>query len=99
MSCTENTPRLTDKEITNYLTLFPDWQLKEGKLERQVKVKDFREALKLANRIGEIADQENHHPDLLVSWGLLKIIIYTHAVQAMTENDFILAAKIQHIVL
>jgi len=97
-ACTTNTPRLSDGEIAHYLTLFPGWQLKAGKLEKQVKVKDFREALLLANRIGEIAEQENHHPDLLVSWGLLQITIFTHSVKALTENDFILAAKIKSII-
>ena len=96
--CTTKTPKLSEAEIAHYLTLFPDWQLTDGKLNRQVKVKDFAEALMLANRIGTIAEQENHHPDLLVSWGLLAITIFTHSVKALTENDFILAAKIRRVI-
>ncbi len=96
--CTSPPPRLSEREIGDYINLLPSWQLKEGKLERRIKVKDFKDALSLANRIGDIAERENHHPDLLVAWGLLSISIYTHAVQALTENDFILAAKIDGLI-
>ena len=97
-ACTTNTPLLSQAEIAHYLTLFPAWQLKEGRLERQFLLKNFQEALILANRIGEIADKENHHPNLLVSWGCLGITIFTHAVNGLTENDFILTARIEKII-
>ena len=73
----------------------PEWAIVDGRrLEREIVLKDFREALALANRIGEIAEGQNHHPDLLVSWGKLHITQYTHAVDGLHENDFILAARI-----
>jgi 4a-hydroxytetrahydrobiopterin dehydratase len=97
-ACTTKPNKLSDTEIAHYLTLLPSWQLEDGKLRRQLKVKDFITALKLANRIGDLAEQENHHPDLLVSWGLLGITIFTHSVNGLTENDFILAAKTNGII-
>lgn len=96
--CTSNSHRLSKKELGDYIDLLPSWRLKEERLEREVKVKDFSEALNLANRIGALAEQENHHPDLLVRWGLLGISLYTHSVQGLTENDFILAAKIDELI-
>ena len=65
---------------------------------RSEQVKDFAQALKLANRIGAIAEKENHHPDLLVKWGSLGITVFTHSVAGLTENDFILAAKINNLI-
>ena len=96
--CSTKLSKFSHAEAAHYLTLLPDWQLADEKLTRAVKVKDFAQALKLANRIGAIAEQENHHPDLLVKWGLLGITIYTHSVNGLTENDFILAAKINNLI-
>jgi 4a-hydroxytetrahydrobiopterin dehydratase len=57
-------------------------------------LKNFRESLSLAIRIGEIAESQKHHPDLLVSWGKLTVTIFTHAINGLHQNDFILAARI-----
>jgi len=97
-ACTTKPIKLSDSEVKQYLTLLPAWQLVQEKLTREVRVKDFAESLRLANRIGEIAETENHHPDLLVSWGFLGINIFTHSIEALSENDFILAAKINNII-
>lgn len=66
-------------------------------LSKSFKCKDFMKALAIANQVGEIAEEEGHHPDLLVRWGELKIDIFTHKVDGLTESDFILAAKIDQI--
>ena len=58
---------------------------------------DFKSALEFANRIGSIAEQEGHHPDLCVSWGKVDVQIYTHKIRGLTESDFILAAKIDEL--
>ena len=72
-----------------------DWKLiDDHHLERDFRVKDFRQALALANRFGEIAEGQNHHPDLLVSWGKLRVTLFTHAINGLHENDFIHAARI-----
>jgi 4a-hydroxytetrahydrobiopterin dehydratase len=76
-----------------------DWKLVDGHhLEREFRVKNFREALALANKLGEIAEGQNHHPDLLVSWGKLHVTLFTHAIDGLHENDFILAARIDALV-
>lgn len=72
-----------------------NWKVVEGHhLRREIRRKDFRESLKLANSIGEIAESQRHHPDLLVSWGQLTVTLFTHAIDGLHENDFILAARI-----
>ena len=65
-----------------------------GHLEKRFACKDFVAALSLANRVGAIAEEEAHHPDLHVRWGELRVEIWTHKIDGLTESDFILAAKI-----
>ena len=67
-------------------------------LEREIKLKNFRQAMALANRIAEIAESQGHHPDLLVSWGRLKVTFFTHAIDGLHENDFIMAARVDALV-
>jgi len=70
------------------------WRIVDGKqLEREFSFKNFREALTFTNRVGEIAEQENHHPDIFLTWGKVKLNIWTHSVGGLSPNDFILAAK------
>ena len=72
-----------------------EWSVVEGRrLEREVRLKDFRQAMALANKIAEIAEEQGHHPDLLVTWGRLKIMLFTHAIGGLHDNDFIMAARI-----
>jgi 4a-hydroxytetrahydrobiopterin dehydratase len=65
----------------------------EHHLEKEYKFKDFREALAFTNRVGEIAEKENHHPDIFLTWGKVGLKIWTHSVGGLSENDFVLAAK------
>ena len=65
----------------------------EHHLHKEYKLRNFREALDLTDRLGEIAEEEGHHPDLLLSWGKVGVTIYTHKIDGLTESDFILAAK------
>lgn len=78
--------------------LNPSWQIVEGKcLEREFKFPNFRQALEFANKVGEIAESEEHHPDMLVTWGRVHLTLWTHSAGGLTENDFILAAKIDRL--
>ena len=71
-----------------------DWQLvDEHHLEKQYKFPDFRQALDFTNSVGEIAEQQNHHPDIRLTWGQVKVIIWTHKIDGLTESDFFFAAK------
>ncbi len=75
--------------------LNPAWQaFQEHHLEREFKFKDFREALNFTNQVGELAEEQGHHPDIYLSWGKVKVTIWTHKIDGLTESDFVLAAKI-----
>jgi 4a-hydroxytetrahydrobiopterin dehydratase len=65
----------------------------EHHLEKEYAFKDFREALAFTNAVGEIADREDHHPDIYLAWGKVKLTIWTHKIDGLTESDFVLAAK------
>jgi 4a-hydroxytetrahydrobiopterin dehydratase len=74
------------------------WKVvKQHHLEKEFIFKDFKEALAFTNKVGELAEKEGHHPDIYLSWGKVKIITYTHKINGLHENDFILAAKIDEI--
>lgn len=74
------------------------WEIIEGHhLRKDFKFKDFKEALAFTNQIGEVAEREQHHPDLQLAWGQVVVTIWTHKVDGLTENDFILAAKIDEL--
>jgi 4a-hydroxytetrahydrobiopterin dehydratase len=71
------------------------WKLKGGRqLESSFKFPDFKKALKFTNRIGEIAEEQGHHPDVFLSYGQVRIQLSTHSAGGLTENDFILAARV-----
>lgn len=69
----------------------------EKRLTKNYAFDNFKQSMDLAKQIADIAEKERHHPDLLVRWGELKVEIWTHAIDALSENDFILAAKIEEI--
>ena len=86
-------------EIHNYQKKVDGWDvLKDDKknffLEKNFKFKNFLESQNFVNEVGKISEQEGHHPDILFGWGYAKIAITTHAIGGLSENDFILAAKI-----
>jgi 4a-hydroxytetrahydrobiopterin dehydratase len=97
VSCESGVPALQSAQVRDLLGLVPGWQLApDGKrIRREWKVKDFMEGMAFFHRVAEIAESEDHHPDLhLVGYRNVAIEIWTHAVGGLTENDFILAAKI-----
>lgn len=73
-----------------------DWiVVNEHHLEKVYKFKNFAEALEFTNAVGEIAEEQNHHPDILTTWGQTKVTIWTHKIDGLTESDFIFAAKVE----
>lgn len=95
--CEGGVPALTAQQVANHLPAVPGWSLgPDGKrIRRQWRVKDFAVALDFFNRIGAIAEAEDHHPDLhLEGYRNVTIELWTHALNGLSENDFILAAKI-----
>lgn len=104
--CEAGTPPLGKARIDELLGLVPAWSLlrfDDGTenhyfIEREFSFKDFEQALAFANAVGEIAEAESHHPDIFIhSWNKVRIDLSTHAIKGLSENDFILAAKIDAI--
>jgi 4a-hydroxytetrahydrobiopterin dehydratase len=96
-SCEGDIPSLAPQQVNSYLIALPNWNLTaDGKrIRREWRVKDFLTALDFFARIGQIAEAEDHHPDLhLVGYRNVAVEIWTHALGGLSENDFILAAKI-----
>ena len=88
---------MPSKEVREYLTKVPGWQLNGKKVQREFEFKDFVEAMKFVNRVADIAENEGHHPDLHVHWNKVLIELWTHSMDGLSENDFIVAAKINKI--
>jgi 4a-hydroxytetrahydrobiopterin dehydratase len=102
VDCKPGTPPLPQPEIDRLLDQVVGWTVEgaEGhlRLTRTVKFKGFMPGVELINKIAPIAETESHHPDLLLSYGSLTIWLWTHAAGGLTENDFILAARINEVV-
>ncbi len=93
--CKGGVPPLKGEAVSQLAReLEPGWKtVDEHQLEKEYKFKNFREALDFTNRVGELAEAQGHHPDIYLSWGKVKLTIWTHKVNGLTESDFILAAK------
>jgi 4a-hydroxytetrahydrobiopterin dehydratase len=75
-----------------------DWQLVDGHhLEKEYKFRNFVEALEFTNRVGALAEEVNHHPDIYLTWGRVKVSIWTHKIDGLTESDFVFAAKVERL--
>lgn len=96
--CSGGMSRLKGPEIEHlHLDLDSGWHVIEDRhLEKEFSFSDFRQALFFTNLIGELAEKEGHHPDIYLSWGKVKLMIWTHKINGLTESDFILAAKCDH---
>lgn len=96
-ACEGGIPPLSSDEAAQLLVQIPLWKISEdGKsLTRAYTFKDFKEALAVTNKIGEIAEQEGHHPDLTLGWGKVRVSLTTHAINGLSENDFIVASKVE----
>ena len=99
MPCKGGIPPLSGAAIERLsMELGGDWHIVESHhLEKSYGFKDFRQALEFTNRVGELAEREAHHPDIFLAWGKVRVTIYTHKIDGLTENDFILAAKIDEL--
>ena len=95
--CRGNIPSLTKTEISELLPQVPGWQILEvdgiPRLERVFKFKNFSEALAFTNKIGTLAEEEDHHPLIVTEWGSVTIQWWTHVIKGLHQNDFVMAAK------
>lgn len=97
--CEGGASPLTRAEAEKFLTDVPDWMLwpDASTISRSFKFADFKGAFSFVTKVAALAEEEGHHPDLLISWGRVEIELSTHAIGGLSENDFILAAKMDRI--
>ena len=100
--CEGNVPSFDLSEIHKYLKKVDGWDVKNNEeksfyLIKYFKFKNFKESQEFVNKVGDIAEQEGHHPDISFGWGYCSIKIFTHAIKGLAESDFILASKIDRI--
>ena len=95
--CEGGVGKLPPAEVGKMLADVKGWLVQGDAIEKQWKFKDFRAAQAFVNQVGELAEEEGHHPDISFGWGYAKISLTTHAAKGLTLNDFILAAKIDAI--
>lgn len=96
--CRGGVPPLQGEKITDLLAKLQGWEVvAEHHLTKSYKLANFREALDFVNRVGELAEDQGHHPDIRFGWGFCEITIWTHKIDGLTESDFILAAKIDRL--
>ncbi len=97
VACRVGEPTATDAEVAELHPQVPEWQIveKDGikRIERSFKFMDFLEALNFTNKIGEIAEEEGHHPGILTEWGRVTVEWWTHKIKGLHRNDFLMAAK------
>jgi 4a-hydroxytetrahydrobiopterin dehydratase len=95
--CRGGVPPLGDDRIAELARQVPDWEVVEVEgvrhLRRRFSFPDFRSAMAFAIEVGELAEREQHHPDLAIAWGKVVVEVWTHKIRGLHENDFVLAAK------
>lgn len=95
--CEEGGDPMTEEQMSKYKPQVPEWEIIDkdtiAKLKREFKFKNFAEAMTFADKVGELAEKNGHHPRLIVDWGKVTVLWWTHAVKGLHRNDFIMAAK------
>ena len=96
--CRGGVPPLKGQQLADLQKQLAGWEVAdEHHLTKTYKFPDFRQALAFVNKVGDVAEEQGHHPNICFTWGKVEITIYTHAINGLTESDFILAAKIDRI--
>ncbi len=96
--CKGGVSPMTGRELQGILKLVPEWKaVNEHHIVRTFGFPDFKQALDFVNRVGEVAEKQGHHPDILLAWGKAEITLWTHKINGLTESDFIMAAKIDQL--
>ncbi len=95
--CESGGTSLLEYDIKKNLEQIPNWKLNGKKIENEFVFKDFKEAMKFVNNIADLAEGEGHHPDIHIHWNKVLLELWTHSMNGLSENDFILAAKINNL--
>ena len=97
--CEAGTAPMDSATVAEYAKNVPTWKVIDNKkLLREFKFKDFKESMRFVIKVAEIAESEGHHPDMCIFYNLVRLELSTHAIEGLSENDFILAAKIDPVV-
>ena len=96
--CHEGTPPLSREESEELAKEIPQWTLKDKSIEREFTFKDFREAIGFVNKVADVAETQNHHPDICIYYNKVRLELSTHKIGGLSRNDFILAAKVDKLV-
>jgi 4a-hydroxytetrahydrobiopterin dehydratase len=97
--CRGGIPPLTRDEAQELLARAPEWGLQENgtRLTRRFEFEDFKKAIAFVNRVADIAEEQGHHPDIAIHWNKVDLVLWTHKIGGLHENDFILAAKVNRL--
>jgi 4a-hydroxytetrahydrobiopterin dehydratase len=97
--CRGGIPPLTEEKAREYAAAIPGWTLAENgtRLFRLFEFRDFAAAMEFVNRVADLAEQEGHHPDITIHWNKVELVLWTHKIGGLHENDFILAAKVDRL--
>ncbi len=96
--CEAGGAALSGAILDKYVASVPGWQLEESKkIKKEFKFKDFKGSIGFVNKIADIAETEGHHPSIFISYNKVRVTLITHAIGGLSENDFIMAAKIDNI--
>ncbi len=96
--CRGGVPPMKGVELQRIRKLVPQWNVvKEHHLTRNFTFPDFKQALDFVNRVGDVAERQGHHPDILLAWGKAEVTLWTHKIDGLTQSDFIMAAKIDRL--
>lgn len=98
--CEGGLPAMPEEDEDEYIKKISEWELDRSgihKIKRTFEFKNFKEAMKFVNKVAEIAEEDGHHPDIYIYYNKVELELYTHAVQGLFKNDFIVAAKINEI--
>jgi 4a-hydroxytetrahydrobiopterin dehydratase len=96
--CRGGVPPLAGEDLNGFSRQVPAWQVVNGHhITREFKFPDFRQALTFVNKVGELAEQQGHHPDIFLAWGRASVTLWTHKIDGLTESDFVMAAKIDRL--
>jgi len=99
--CEGGVPPLEQDEVEELLTEVNNWDFIDEsppKIQKEYKFKDFKESMEFVNNVAELAESEGHHPNIDINYNRVNIVLYTHAIDGLHENDFILAAKVDGLV-
>lgn len=96
--CEGGVPKLGPEEQTRLSVQVPAWKVEDDKLLRSFRFADFREAMAFLGRVADLAEAEGHHPDFCVHYNKVDMSVWTHAIGGLSENDYILAAKVDQLV-